>query len=152
MAQADQKATFSKLLRSPNDVARAAELGEVTISRRDGEDLVLTTASGLRRNREGLRFATEIISAAVADSPESFGRRLFDPFPWTRFLSDVERELFAKEMIDTSRACAAINRFEPLSIAVAAWQSTAEAYAGGEPRDGSDIEWLASPILVARPA
>jgi len=146
-----QTATFSELLRSPKDVVGAAEHGEVTITRRDGEDLVLTTASSVRRSRDGLEFAAGIVAAAVAARPESFAQRLSSPFPWMTFLSEVEQEAFANEVVDLARACATVHEFEPLAIAVHAWRSTAQAYASGVHRDGSDIAWLDEAAVVERP-
>jgi hypothetical protein len=134
-----QTATFSVLLRSPKDVVAAAERGEVTITRRDGEDLVLTTAASARRNRDGLALASSIIAAAVAVSPETFAGRLRVQFPWMTSLSETEQEMLAAEVVDLSRACAAGHQFDMLAIAVDAWQSTAGAYAAGVPKDA---DWL----------
>ena len=150
-ATVQQTATFSDLLRSPKDVVGAAERGEVTITRRDGEDLVLTTAVSARRNRDGLALASNIIAAAVAVWPESFADRLRVPFPWMTFLSDEEQEMFATELVDLSRACAAVHQFDRLAIAIHAWQSTAEAYAAGVPRGGGDVDWLDDVTVVERP-
>ncbi len=47
------------------------------------------------------------------------------------------------EILATARACAAVGRFERLTIALAAWKGTAEAYA--DPTialDGSDLDYL----------
>ncbi|KGM13185.1 hypothetical protein [Cellulomonas bogoriensis] len=135
-------ATFSELLRSPKEVAAAAERGEVTITRRDGEDLVLTTAATVQANRAGLEFAAEIVASAVAEWPGSFAHRLRQPFPWMTFLSDAEQDVMAKEIVDIARACAGVGRFEPLAIKLSAWRATAEAYAAGVPRDNADLTWL----------
>lgn len=151
-AGAGTTATFSELLRTPNEVASAAERGEVTITRRDGEDLVLTSAQSTKRSRSGLRFAAAIVGAALAEWPDSFAHRLHSAFPWMTFLNESEQEAFADELVDLARACASVERFEPLALAVQAWKSTAEAYADGVPRDGEDIEWLTHPVTVPRPA
>lgn len=135
-------ATFSDLLRSPKDVAAAAEHTEVTITRRDGEDLVLMSAAAAQRNRDGLEFAAGIVAAAVAEWPASFAHRLRGPFPWMTFLSDAEQDAMADELVTTTRACAGVGRFDPLAITIAAWKATAEAYAAGIPRDGADLTWL----------
>ncbi len=144
-------ATFSDLLRSPREVARAAEEGEVTITRRDGEDLVLSTVRAREQDRAGLELAAAIVALAVTDWPASIAGRLAGPFPWVAFLSEPERDSFAAELIEVARACASISDFTRLEITVHAWRSTAEAYAAGVARDGSDLEWLDEPVDVERP-
>jgi transcriptional regulator with XRE-family HTH domain len=105
-------------------------------------DLTSTTAVSAQRNRDGLALASSSIAAAAPVRHESFAGPLRTPFPWMRYLSDAEQEMFAKEFVDLSRACSAVHQFDPLAIALSAWQSTAQAYASGVPRDGGDIEWL----------
>jgi hypothetical protein len=145
-------ATFSELLRSPNDVAAAAEHGSVTITRRDGQDLVLTTAQAAQNSRNGLRFAASIVAAAVVDSPTTFVQGLHTAFPWMIFLSQEEQQQLADELVSLARGCAAVDRFQPLSAAVQGWEATAQAYAAGIARDGSDIDWLTESESVSRPA
>lgn len=144
-------ASFSDLLRRPKDVTAAAEHGEVRLVRRDGEDLVLASAQVVDRNRAGLELAAGIVAAAVADWPESFAEHLHQPFPWMTFLSDDEQDAMSRELVETARACASIQAFEPLTIAVQGWRATADAYARGIPRDGADIVWLNDRDEVERP-
>ncbi len=144
-------ATFSELLRSPNDVAEAAEHGSVTITRRDGQDLVLTTAQTAQNSRDGLRFAASIVAAAVVESPTTFVQGLHAAFPWMTFLSEREQQQLADELVSLARGCAAVDRFEPLSASVRGWEATAQAYAAGIPRDSSDIDWLTDSEPVSRP-
>ncbi len=59
---------------------------------------------------------------------------------------------FVAAFQDTARACIAVARFDRLAILLEAWQATAEAYA--DPRltaDGSDLEYLEVPEVVAAP-
>ncbi len=50
----------------------------------------------------------------------------------------------------TARACAAVGRFERLTITLAAWKGTAEAYAGPAIAvNGSDLAYLSPPSDVA---
>lgn len=79
MGMGDQPATFSQSLRSPNSVVAATAHGTVVLTRRDEEDLVLSSASADRRNRVGLEFAARVV-AAVADWPGSFSHRLRQHF------------------------------------------------------------------------
>lgn len=64
---------------------------------------------------------------------------------WPRLesLPAAARRSFVLEILATARACAAVGRFERLTIALAAWKGTAEAYA--DPAialDGSDLDYL----------
>jgi len=58
-------------------------------------------------------------------------------------LPAAARRSFVLEILATARACAAVGGFERLTIALAAWKGTAEAYA--DPTialDGSDLDYL----------
>jgi len=58
-------------------------------------------------------------------------------------LPAAARRSFVLEILATARACAAVGGFERLTIALAAWKGTAEAYA--DPAialDGSDLDYL----------
>lgn len=146
-----QTATFSQFLRAPNEVVAATAHGRVLLTRRDDEDLVLMSAEAERRHQVGLDAAVAVVAAALAEGSGSFIYRLHQPFPWMTFLGDHEQVQFADELVELSRACAVIGRFEPLAMAIRQWKSTAEAYASGVTADGSDLEWLQTPKLVERP-
>jgi hypothetical protein len=144
-----QTARFSDLSRDSKAVAAAADRGAVTITRRDGEDLVLERASVVEHRRAGLQLAAQIVAVAVSEWPEGFATRLNVPFPWIRFLPEPYREDFATELVEVARACAAVSVFDDLATTIHAWQSTAEAYAAGL----VDVEpaWLDQPAHVERP-
>lgn len=152
MNPAQQTATFSHFLRSPNEVAAATANGSVLLTRRGEGDLVLLSAESERRNRAGMQFAVSTISAAVADWPDSFAHRLHQPFPWMTFLSQHEQEEFAAELVEVSRACASLGRFEGLARVIRQWSNTAAAYESGVTADASELEWLETPVRVERPS
>ncbi|MCL2090032.1 MAG: type II toxin-antitoxin system Phd/YefM family antitoxin [Micrococcales bacterium] len=145
----EQRVRFSDLSRDSKAVAQAAERGPVTITRRDGEALVLMRKSEADADRAGLALASQIIAVAVTDWPDSFAARLRGPFPWLLFLSQAAQERFAAELVETARACTSVARFEPLATLIHAWQSTAEAHAAGWATD--DYDWLDTPVDVERP-
>lgn len=152
MSADQQTATFSHFLRSPNEVAAATANGGVLLTRRDEEDLVLFSAASERRNRAGMQFAVSVISAGVSDWPGSFAHRLHQPFPWMAFLSQREQEEFAAELLEVSRACASLGRFERLAQVIRQWSNTAAAYESGVTAEGSELEWLHTPVPVERPS
>ena len=140
----------SELSRSPASVFAAADEGPVTITRRDGEALVLTRASAVEHQRLGLQLAAQLIAASLADSSTPFLDRLRVPFPWLEFLSSPDRASFAAEVVDVARACAAVSQFDRLLEVLTAWRSTAEAVAAGYTRD-EDLTWISEPAPVADP-
>ena len=134
-------ASSSDLSRNPAQVFRAAEEGPVTITRRDGEPLTLVRSSSVAREHEALRLATNLVAASLAPGDSSFAERLLVPFPWLGFLPAQQREQFATEIVEVSRACASISSFDRLFIVLAEWRSTAEAIAAGFTPD-DELDWL----------
>jgi hypothetical protein len=145
----EQSVKFSDLSRDSKAVAAATDRGPVTITRRDGEPLVLMRKADADANRAGLALAAQVVAVAVSQWPDSFAARLREPFPWMAFLSSEAQERFASELVDTARACASVAQFEPLATVIHAWRSTAEAYAAGWDRD--EYEWLDEPVEAKRP-
>lgn len=140
----------SELSRNPAGVFREAENGPVTITRRDGESLVLTKSSHARRQLAGLELAAHLMAASLAPDDQPFEERLRLPFPWMEFLTPADRASFAKEVVDVARACAAVSQFDRLVVTVKAWESTAESIAAGYPRD-EDLDWLDQPLQAPDP-
>lgn len=140
----------SELSRNSAAVFKAVDQGPVTITRRDGETLILNKESDLADQREGLELAAHLVAASLAPGDVPFADRLRGPFPWVEFLSPPDREAFAQEIVDVARACAAMSRFERLLVTVNAWHSTAQAIADGYTPD-EDLEWLDVPEPVADP-
>ena len=122
----------------------------MTITRRDGEALVLTRASTVEHERRGLQLAAQLIAASLADSGMPFLDRLRVPFPWLEFLSAADRASFAGEVVDVARACAAVSPFDRLFTTLTAWRSTAEAVAAGYTHD-EDLTWIHEPAPVSDP-
>lgn len=150
MSVVSRQVQSSELSRNPASVFHAAEEGPVTITRRDGESLVLSTSSEVSRQREGLELAAHLVAASLADSTLPFATRLRTPFPWIEFLDPDAQAAFADEMVDVARACAAVAQFDRLLLTVTAWHSTAEALAAGYTHDG-DLDWLEKPQQVVDP-
>lgn len=140
----------SELSRNPAAVFKAAEDGPVTITRRDGESLVLTKSSDAKRQRAGLELAAHLVAASLSPEDQPFEERLRLPFPWTEFLTAEDRATFAKEVVDVARACAAVSQFDHLLVTIKAWQSTAEALASGYTAD-EDLDWLDEPVHAPDP-
>ena len=142
---------FSDLSRKSKEVAELVEHGPVTITRRDGESLLLVKASDAERQRHGQLVAAQVVGAAVQTWPDSLAQALRQPFPWVEFLNEEEREAFAHEVVDVARACAALATFDRLESVVNSWRATAEAIALGIDPSGADLHWLEEPAVVLQP-
>jgi PHD/YefM family antitoxin component YafN of YafNO toxin-antitoxin module len=143
-------ASSSDLSRNPAQVFRAAEDGPVTITRRDGESLILLRSSTVEREHEALGLAASLVAASLAPGSLSFAERLIVPFPWLGFLPVEQRENFASEVVEVSRACASISNFDRLFVVLAEWKATAEAIAFGYTPD-AELDWLDAAEPVSDP-
>lgn len=134
--------TFSDLLRSPRKVAEQTSQGPVNIVRRDGEDLVVLRASDLEYEDEGIRVASRLVQAlltARGDLPAA----LTGVFPWTRLLSEAERDQFATEITEHLWSATELGHYAKFMGTVRSWRGTAEAYAAGyNGASGDKLAWL----------
>src|SRR5665811_1943196 len=89
----------SELSRNSAAVFKAVDQGPVTITRRDGETLILTKESDLAHERQGLELAAHLVAASLAPDDVPFVNRLRGPFPWVEFFSPADREAFAQETV-----------------------------------------------------
>jgi len=137
----------SELSRNSAAVFAAVDDGPVTVTRRDGADLVLALASEVDDERRALRVAADLVVVSLDDTGEPLGERLRAQFPWVEFLRPEGREAFAAEIVAVTRACAAVGEFRRLLITFEAWRSTATAIAAGYTPD-ADLEWISGPVVT----
>lgn len=154
MSKAAATTTFSEFLRAPNDVLGVlADAGEVVLTRRSAPSLRLTQESTSREELTTLGVVGQLFAASLDESAlDRVATRLSVALPWIALLPKAVHAEFVAEFQDTARACISVGRFERLSILLHAWEATAEAYA--DPRlmaDGSNLEYLEAPELVAAP-
>lgn len=145
--------TFSALLRTPNEVIEQLEDGDVLLTRRDAEPLRLSKARSADREIETLSALAQLIAASLDDEAcDRLASHLAEPFPWITFLPAGARREFVGEFLRVARACASVGRFDRLTIVLAAWKATAEAYA--DPRVspvGTDLDYVADSPVVPDP-
>lgn len=147
-------ATFSDLLRTPNDVIDKLETGgDVVLTRRNEKSLRLSFAGPAAAEADTLSALAQLIGASLDEETcDRIAIRLFEPFPWMEFLPGTARREFVGDFLRTARACAAISRFERLTVTLAAWRATAEAYADPTVTpDGSDLGHLPIADAIAVP-
>ncbi|WP_147263013.1 hypothetical protein [Geodermatophilus sp. TF02-6] len=122
---------LSNFVRDYRPVIDSLDDGEVVLSQRGGELLLL---SSLRR-REGDRHAVAALSHLLAHALERgelvdvLADSLSDEYPWLEFLPAHERRAFLDEFFRVLRASATVDRFSAFDQMIEAWKSTAEIYA-----------------------
>ncbi|WP_327728661.1 hypothetical protein OG250_20420 [Streptomyces sp. NBC_00487] len=123
---------FSELVnRNRKTLARLQESPRLLLHRRDGEDLVLTTAARAEQDQTVVSAATRMLAAMARREPGSMELLLDilpDAFPWVRFLPDTDLHAFAVELVDTMRAADSLGNSASVAQLLIAWQHTAEVY------------------------
>ncbi|MHB1173158.1 MAG: hypothetical protein ACYCZY_11845 [Lacisediminihabitans sp.] len=127
-----QAATFSELLRSPKEVLSQIDQGEVRITRRDAEDLIVPRASDLEHQQEGIALASQIMRAflRVGDRTQA----LTELFAWTSEFSKAGLAGYVAEIDRLVWSGAELGQHEALLFARAEWRETAALYAEGARR------------------
>lgn len=146
--------TLSTFLRSPNEVIKRLEEGDVVLTRREGDALRVSKESSRAGEHAVIAVLSQLIAAIV--TKEESASEISDilakgPFPWIEFLPEKERTNFVGEFLRTAHACADVERFEPLSLLVANWRETAIAYSLGLNAEVESLEYLETPEGVSRP-
>ncbi|WP_020574246.1 hypothetical protein [Actinopolymorpha alba] len=138
MSIADEEVTFSELVqRSVDTVARlnGSRRRALRVTRRDAEDLVLTTAARAEQDAEVVATAVRMLSA-ILRSPVLTSQLLLDlmrqTFPWIKFLPVEVLEEFIADLTETFEAAAALDNTAPVAQTISAWKATAEVYADPE--------------------
>ncbi|MBX3311493.1 MAG: prevent-host-death protein [Microbacteriaceae bacterium] len=152
MSSLKERKTFmsSELSRNSAEVFKAAEEEPISITRRDGDSLVLMTEAENESRNSLLNFAAQLIVVTVDEDGRSLGERFTDRFEWMLVLSKEDREQCAKDLIKAARASFATNTAHLAIAELTSWKMTAEAIA-----DGLDklppVEYLEEFITVERP-
>lgn len=137
--------TFTQFLRSPNQVAEAADrVSQLVIRRRNAPDLVLMRADRQHWGFEGAEGAGRLLVTALSQlSMSGTLSAVGAAMPWTGYLSDAGRAQFAAELSKALVASAELNNFAPVGQLVAEWKATAALQA-----DPDLAEALSRPIEV----
>ncbi|MFC7469961.1 hypothetical protein ACFVVJ_28010 [Streptomyces albidoflavus] len=127
---------FSELVnRNRRTLARLEGSRSLLLRRRDGEDLVLTTASRAEQDRTVVSAATRMLLAMARRGPGSMELLLDllpDAFPWVRFLPETDLHAFAVELVDTMRAADSVGNNASVAQLLVEWQHTAEVHSDPE--------------------
>ncbi|MEU5594557.1 hypothetical protein [Streptomyces sp. NPDC020298] len=122
-------------MKNKQTLARLQESPRPLLHRRDGEDLVLSTAARAEQDQTVVSAATRMLAAMACQEPGSMELLLDilpDAFPWGRFLPEPDLHAFAAELVDTMRAAGSIGNSASVAQLLIAWQHTAEVHSDPE--------------------
>lgn len=138
----------SDLSRNPAKAFGLAEESPVRLTRRDGQDLVLMSGQDDNAREELLRFAADLIAAAV-DDQGTLVERMAQRFSWMLALDEAGQAACTADLIRSARASFSTGAPHLVLRAVDSWRETAEAIALG--LDKVPVDWLEKPERVERP-
>ncbi|MGW6413056.1 prevent-host-death family protein [Streptomyces vinaceus] len=123
-----EKVTYSELSKRPGDVAdRLTRADRVRIERRDGADLILTTADREEQRDEAVGTIAATFTALMKTDKgaQALLLSLPDIFPWVRHFTEGDVREFMVEIVDAVRDAADLDVYRSLNGIVAAWKATA---------------------------
>lgn len=127
---------FSELVNKPRDtVTKLGRSRELLVRRRDGEDLVLTTATRAEQTTEFVSATTRLFAALMQHGEQARALLLDvlpEAFPWVRFLPTEDVQTFLVELIGTLRAVEELDSPAPVAQLIIEWRHTAEVHADPE--------------------
>jgi len=142
-------ATFTDLLRKPKEVLAHIDEGQVRITRRDGDDLVILRCHDLDVLERGVALASRLIRA-IGRNKGDVAAALSDLFAWAGEFTPGELRAYAAEIEQLLYAACELGTFERLLRAQQEWKETAVAYAMGM-KPVEPLELPAAPVRVDRP-
>lgn len=138
----------SDLSKHSADVFAEAEDHPVTITRRDGEALVLMSQRDADGRSRLLGLAAQLITVTLDDNG-TLAERMSRVFPWMLALSNEDRKACAQDLVDAARASFSTDQPHRALAELVSWQETATAVAAG--LGDTDLEWIEDADPVERP-
>ena len=114
----------SELSRASAEVFAAAADHPVTVTRRDGEPLVLMSEQEDLARNELLKLAAQLIGIATIHD-DQLVNFMTEHFPWMLALSPTDQEACAKEVLDAARASFATGQAHLALSTLTSWRETA---------------------------
>jgi hypothetical protein len=138
----------SDLSKHSAEVFAEAEDHPVTVTRRDGETLVLMSEREAESRTKMLQFAAQLIGVAVDDNGP-LAERMPKAFPWMFALCPADQAACAQDLVDAARASFSTDQPHLVLAELTSWMETATAIAAG--LDRSEPDWLDDDVAVKRP-
>ena len=125
-----------------------AEDHPVTVTRRDGEPLVLMSQREAESRNRMLQFAAQLIGVAVDDNGP-LAERMARAFPWMLALAPEDRTICARDLVDAARASFSTDQPYLVLAELTSWTETATAIAAGLNR--GEPQWWDDGDVIERP-
>lgn len=140
----------SDLSKHSAEVFAEAEDHPVTVTRRDGETLVLMSQREADGRARLLDLAAQLITVTLDDSGP-LAERMTRVFPWMLALSTADRRTCAQDLVDAARASFSTDQPHLALAELTSWKETAAAVAAG--LGPVELDWLDddAAALVERP-
>jgi hypothetical protein len=135
MMHSSDAGTLTDFLRQPKKALKRLEKEDVVLARRGKGSIRISLETRTRAAVDRNELAATLLADTVAAAPEIRAPLvgvLEKRYPWVRFLSPNERELFARELVDTIQAGVSVGRLARIEELFAAWKATAEIHAEPE--------------------
>jgi hypothetical protein len=127
--------SFSELSKNSKRVAETVERAQrVHVTRRDGEDLYLTTERHDRQREETADVTTRLFTALISSDEGARAILLALPqvFPWVRHLSTAEVREFVVDLVNAIRDASELDVHSNLHRVITEWRATARILADPE--------------------
>ncbi|MFJ9847142.1 prevent-host-death family protein [Kitasatospora sp. NPDC101155] len=127
--------SFSDLSKNSKRVADTVERAQrVHVTRRDGEDLYLTTERHDRQREETADVTARLFTALIGSDEGARAVLLALPavFPWVRHLSAEEVREFVVDLVDATRDVVELDVHANLHRVIVGWRATARILADPE--------------------
>lgn len=128
----------SDLSKHSAEVFAEAEDHPVTVTRRDGETLILMSQREADARAELLGIAANLVAMALEDGP--LVERMAGRYPWMYALSRQDREECARDVIDAARASFSTQQPHLAIARLTSWRETATAIAAG--LGSHPVDWI----------
>jgi hypothetical protein len=138
----------SDLSKHSAEVFAEAEDHPVTVTRRDGEPLVLMSQREAESRNRMLQFAAQLIGVAVDDNGP-LAERMARAFPWMLALAPEDRTICARDLVDAARASFSTDQPYLVLAELTSWTETATAIAAGLNR--GEPQWWDDGDVIERP-
>ncbi|MDH6706162.1 hypothetical protein P3T27_002885 [Kitasatospora sp. MAA19] len=127
--------SFSDLSKNSKRVADSVErVQRVRVTRRDGEDLYLTTGRHDRQREETADVTARLFAALIGSDEGTRAVLLALPavFPWARHLSAEEVREFVVDLVGATRDAVELDVHASLHRVIVEWRATARVLADPE--------------------
>lgn len=134
----------SELSKHSAAVFAEAEDHPVTVTRRDGQPLVLMSQREAEARAGLLELAAQLITVTSGDGG-TLAQRMATAFPWMLALSPADQASCARELLDAACASFATGQAHLAMAELTSWKESATAIAAGLP--GAEEQWLEGGVV-----